>query len=154
MTTMSRAVSPALIVLAMVVMVLPTWRMEWLGPTPDSTFATWMRWSDLMILGYGNPFPLLSMLCTALALVLTLLRRGRGSGAIAPTVSLGIAVAAAVLGGILFRGLHGPGIIAPAALLLSVLLMVLPRWRARRAPSAQSRNGSSPHSGNTALRAD
>ena len=156
MTTMSRAVSPALIVLALVVMMLPTWRTYWSGPTPESLTIRWLRWPDLLILGYADPFPLLSVLCTALALVLALLRWRRGHGGIALAVCLGLAAAAAVLGGLLFDGLAAWGLAVPGLLLLSLLLVALDLRRARGGAgfTTQSRNGSSPHSGNTALRAD
>lgn len=154
MTTVSRGVSPALITLVLVVMVLPTWRTQWIGPTPESTSILWFRWPDLVILGYGNPFPLLSVLCATLALVLALLRLRRESGGIALAVSLGLAVAAAVLGDLLFDGLAGWGLAVPALLLLSLLLAVLApvRTRTGTASAAQSRNGSRPQSGNTARR--
>lgn len=159
MKTACRACPPALILLALTVMVLPTWRTWWLGPTIDSVDSVDYRWFAPIILGYGNPVPLLCLVCTVLALALALMRltdgpgergdlhgaddsRGVGGGrragggrGIALEVVLGVAIVAAACGAVVFDGLHGWGLAAPALLLLCLLVLLLSRLVARVGPA-------------------
>lgn len=173
MTTAFRAFPPVLILAALTVMVLPTWRTEWLGPTVDSVHVVEFRWFAPIILGYGNPFPLLCLGSTVLALVIALARLtggpggpgersgrrgadgsrglgdGRGAGGgrgVALEVVLGVAIAAAACGAVIFDGLHGWALAAPALLLLCLLVLLLSRLvaRVRRSRAGHSQPGSPP----------
>ncbi|MGP9733381.1 hypothetical protein ACT3SQ_02345 [Brachybacterium sp. AOP42-C2-15] len=173
MTTAFRAFPPVLILAALTVMVLPTWRTEWLGPTVDSVHVVEFRWFAPIILGYGNPFPLLCLGSTVLALVIALaqltggpgerggpgspgergIRRGAGDGrgagggrGVALEVVLGVAIAAAACGAVIFDGLHGWALAAPALLLLCLLVLLLSRLvaRVRRSRAGHSQPGSPP----------
>lgn len=143
MTTAFRASPPVLILLALSVMVLPTWRTTWLGPTVESVNFLEFRWFAPIILGYGNPFPLLCLGGTVLALALALARLTGGRRGIALEVVLGVAIVAAACGAVIFDGLHGWGLAAPALLLLCLAVLLLPRVvpRVGRSQSGDTRPG-------------
>lgn len=131
MTTAFRAFPPVLILLALAVMLLPTWRTRWLGPSIDSVNSVDYRWFAPIVLGYGNPFPLLCLGSTVLALILALARLAGGRRGIVLEVVLGVAIVAAACGAVIFDGLHGWGLAAPALLLLCLLVLLYSRLVAR-----------------------
>ena len=80
---MRRVVSVVLLLGALVVTSLPTWQVRWMPPPDtDRSFVSLEPWFSPYLFGYGDPFPLLCMLCTAIALVLA--RAGSRAPALPP----------------------------------------------------------------------
>lgn len=117
---------------ALVVMVLPTWRMNW-GPEGD--FYTYEPWFSLLALGYGN-FLLIPSLVACIAGVLIVLASRRSvtaprAAAIAFGISTALALGAHLIVGT--YGLVGFGWLAPiltAAAAAVVAFAILHKKRA------------------------
>lgn len=67
---------------ALAVMMLPTWRVSWSGSTPWETVTTRERWMSPLLFGYGDvlaPFAVLATVVAALAALVVVVRDLRGA---------------------------------------------------------------------------
>ena len=109
---------------SVLVMALPTWRMEWVGADPTESLFTVESWGSPLLLGYGQVFPMVALAarfhakCLAMRAALTL--RGQVPGAVLAAAG----IASSLLGELLFKGLSGVAVLAPLGLALALVALL------------------------------
>lgn len=117
---------------AVTAMVLPTWRMEWVGDDPSTSLYTTESWANPLLLGYGQVLPAAALIAGVVALFFAATSAVRGSGSLAGAILAIVGVACSLAGGFLFGGLSGGAIVAPVGLALTFASLVGARVIASR----------------------
>lgn len=141
---------------ALVVAVLPTYRVEFMAsPVSSDVFVEHVSWFSPLIVGYGDPLPMVSgVLCGVLVLcaLLGALGAGRPGALVVLSAAALVVMGAEVVvfgSGLLFGsgGIRGMAVLAPAGaalVLLVSMVSLIGRGRASRERSGHGVEGVAP----------
>lgn len=118
---------------AVVTMILPTWRVEWMGPTPDTSTHTHEFWGSPLLFGYGLWFPVFALLLALAAVVAGFATISYRQASLTGAILAALAVLCALIGHLISGGLTAGGSLAVVALAGSAALFTATNISYRRA---------------------
>lgn len=135
---------------ALAVAVMPTYRMEFMAsPVRSEVFVEHVSWFSPLIVGYGDPLPVVSgVLCAVMVLcaLLGALGAGRPGTLVVLSAAALVVMGAEVVvfgSGLLFGsgGIRGMAVLAPAGAALVLLVSMVSLIGGRRASRERSGHG-------------